>query len=190
MANLDETEHPDEPAVILAATGGDPDAWEFLYRRLYPRLRAYAARRVAGTHVEDTVSEIMMRAVRGIDGYRPGPAGFDGWVFGIARRVCADHHRRRLRLRRQDGVAAGMADVVLDGQAPGDPAVVADDHEELRRAFSLLSPGDQEILELRVVAGLSVDQAAEVLEKAPGAVRTAQSRALGRLRQLIKADDD
>jgi RNA polymerase sigma-70 factor (ECF subfamily) len=140
--------------------------------------------------VEDTVSETMVRAVRGIDSYQPGPAGFDGWVFGIARRVCADYHRRRARMRRQDGVAAGMAEVIEDGQAPGDPAAAADDHAELRRAFELLPPGDQQVLELRVVARLSVEQTASVLEKAPGAVRTAQSRALGRLRQLIKAHDD
>jgi RNA polymerase sigma-70 factor (ECF subfamily) len=83
-----------------------------------------------------------------------------------------------------------MAEVIEEGLAPGDPASAADDHAELRRAFELLLPGDQQVLELRVVAGLSVEQAASVLEEAPGAVRTAQSRALGRLRQLIKAYDD
>lgn len=175
---------------MAAAERGDSAAWEVLYRRLYPRLRAYVARRVDAAHAEDTVSEIMMQAVRSIDGYRSGHSGFEGWVFGIARRVCADHHRRRARLRRQDGVAAGMAEVVEDGWAPGDPTVAADDHAELRRAFDLLPPADQQVLELRVIAGLSVEEAAFVLEKAPGAVRTAQSRALGRLRQLIRTDDD
>jgi RNA polymerase sigma-70 factor (ECF subfamily) len=189
LAHLDESEQVAEPALVAAASSGDSIAWEVLYRRLYPRLRAYVARRVDAGHVEDTVSEIMMRAVRGIDSYQPGPSGFDGWVFGIARRVCADYHRRRIRLRRQDGVAAGMAEVIEEGRAPGDLATAADDHAELRRAFELLLPGDQQVLELRVVAGLSVEQAATVLEKAPGAVRTAQSRALERLRRLIKAYD-
>ena len=61
-----------------AGGAGDSAAWEVLYRRLYPRLWAYIARRVDGGHVEDTVSETMTRAVRGIDSYQPGPAGFDG----------------------------------------------------------------------------------------------------------------
>jgi RNA polymerase sigma-70 factor (ECF subfamily) len=190
LAHLSEPEQLDEPALVSAAGTGDGAAWEVLYRRLYPRLWAYVARRVDAGQVEDAVSETMMRAVRGIEVYEPGPAGFDGWVFGIARRVCADYHRRQARLRRQDEVAAGMAEVIEDGQAPGDPAAAADDHAELRRAFDLLLPGDQQVLELRVIAGLSVEQAAWVLEKAPGAVRTAQSRALGRLRQLIEAYDD
>jgi hypothetical protein len=74
-----------------------------------------------------------------------------------------------------------MGEVIEEGLAPGDPAAAADDRAELRRAFVLLLPGHQQVLELRVIAGLSVEQAASVLEKAPGAVRTAQSRALGRL---------
>jgi RNA polymerase sigma-70 factor, ECF subfamily len=189
-AHFDASEQLDEPAIVTAAGTGDRTAWEVLYRRLYPRLRAYVARRVDTGHVEDTVSETMARAVRGIDSYQPGPAGFDGWVFGIARRVCADYHRHRARLRRQDGVVAAMAEVIEDGAAPGDPAAAADEHAELRRAFKLLLPGDQQVLELRVIAGLTVEQAAGVLEKAPGAVRTAQSRALGRLRQLIKTHDE
>jgi RNA polymerase sigma-70 factor (ECF subfamily) len=190
LDHFNESEQLDESALVTAAGSGDSVAWEVLYRRLYPRLWAYIARRVNASQVEDVVSETMMRAVRGIDVYQPGPAGFDAWVFGIARRVCADYHRRGARLRRQDGVAAGMAEVIEDGRAPGDPAAAADDHAELRRAFELLLPGDQHVLELRVIAGLSVEQAASVLDKAPGAVRTAQSRALGRLRQLIKAHDD
>jgi RNA polymerase sigma-70 factor (ECF subfamily) len=131
----------------------------------------------------------MVRAVRGIDVYQPGAAGFDGWVFGIACWVRADYHRRWARLRRQDGVAAGKAEAIEDGWAPGDPAVAADDHAELRRAFASRL-GEQQVPELRVFAGLSVEQAASVLEKAPGAVRTAQSRALGRLRQRIKSLND
>lgn len=176
----------DESEVVAAACRGDRDAWEALYRRLYPKLRGYMARRVAADHVEDAVSETMTRAVRAIDSYQLGPAGLDGWMFGIARRVAADHHRKAVRIRRQDGAAAGMADVVEAGWAPGESVIAADDHRELRAAFARLSPSDRELLELRVVAGLSVDQVAAVLGKRPGAVRTAQSRALGKLRKILE----
>lgn len=48
-------------------------------------------------------------------------------------------------------------------------------------------PGDQaEILLLRVVAGLNVDQVAAVLGKRPGAVRVAQHRALRRLAARVE----
>lgn len=175
----------DETEVVAAAGRGDPDAWEVLYRRVYPNLRIYLLRRVGPDQVEDAVSETMTRAVRGIDGYRPGPAGFDGWLFGIARRVAADHHRRAHRLRRQDTSAACLLGRQPSGPEPSEPLLAAEDRAELRQAFEKLPERDRELLELRVVAGLTVEQVAAVLGKAPGAVRTAQTRALQRLRQLM-----
>ena len=58
--------------------------------------------------------------------------------------------------------------------------------DRVRAAFARLSPEEQELLELRVVAGLSSDGAASVLGKRPGAVRMAQARALGRLRVMME----
>jgi RNA polymerase sigma-70 factor (ECF subfamily) len=177
----------DDEFLVLAARRGDADAWERIYRRLYPRLAAYLGRRVGFEHAEDAVSETMARAVAGLDRMTLGPAGFDGWVFGIARRVAADHHRRAGRHRRQD-LAASFADgPPQEADASLDRLVVADEHAEIRRAFAQLSPGERELLELRVVAGLSADDAAAVLGKQAGAIRTAQSRALARLRQLLDA---
>ena len=180
----------DDDEVVGAARRGDPDAWEFLYRRLYPRLSAYLGRRVGYHHREDAVSETMARAVAGVDRMNVGPAGFDGWVFGIARRVAADHHRRGHRLRRQDAaaeVAAGRGDTL---DLASESVLTEDDHSELRRAFDQLNANEQEVLELRVIAGLSAEQVADVLGKRPGAIRTAQSRALAHLRQLVDVDYD
>ena len=55
----------------------------------------------------------------------------------------------------------------------------------MRQAFARLSDADRELLELRVVAGLSAEEAAAVLGRRPGAVRMAQSRALTRLRRHL-----
>jgi RNA polymerase sigma-70 factor, ECF subfamily len=180
-------DHDDEQ-VVRAARGGDPDAWESLYRRLYPRLGAYLGRRVGHAHVEDAVSETMARAVAGLDGMELGPAGFDGWVFGIARRVAADHHRKAGRSRRQDEAATRTSARTADDDSSADDLIAADEHEDIRRHFTKLSDADRELLELRVVAGLSAEQVAAVLGRRAGAVRTAQSRALARLRTLMEND--
>jgi RNA polymerase sigma-70 factor (ECF subfamily) len=176
----------DESGVVDAARAGDQDAWRLLYRRLYPRLRAYLVRRVGSGYAEDAVSETMSRAVAGIDRFRFGPAGFDGWVFGIARRVAVDHHRHASRSGRQ------LARAVVEplGDETGEALFEAEDQEQVRRAFELLSPTERELLELRVVAGLSAEEVAAVLGKRPGAIRTAQSRALAHLRRLIEDEDD
>lgn len=177
-----------EATIVGAARSGDPDAWERLYRRVRPRLGAYLSRRVGHEQAEDAVSETMARAVAGLDRMTLGPAGFDGWLFGIARRVAADHHRRAGRRRRQDTAARSVSDPTA-GDAAAEGLVVLDDHAEMRRAFSTLSDSDREVLELRVVAGLSADEVAGALGKRAGAVRTAQSRALANLRRALERAD-
>jgi RNA polymerase sigma-70 factor (ECF subfamily) len=164
-----------------AAKRRDPDAWEELYRAVYPRLRAYVDRRVGRQQGEDMVNETMTRAVAGIDRFEWGAAGFDGWLFGIARRVTADHLRKSGRGAR--AYARMPAD--LDPQEPGDAIEVDEDAARIRKAFAQLSAPEREVLELRVVAGLTAEQAAVALGKRAGAVRMAQSRALAELRRRM-----
>lgn len=178
------------PGWLDLARLGDQATWEALYRGIYPRLRAYMYRRVGAENAEDAVSETMRRAVAGIHRYEPGPVGFDGWVFGIARRVAVDSFRADTRLRRQ-AEAGSRAQPGGPGAAdlPEDAVVLEEEQARVREVFSLLSPEDREILELRIMAGLSHEEVAAVVGKKPGAVRTAQSRALARLRQLMEASD-
>jgi RNA polymerase sigma-70 factor, ECF subfamily len=174
-------------AAVAAAKQGDLDAWETLYRHVYARLHAYLARRVGLDHAEDCVSDTMARAIASIERLKLGPAGFDGWVFGIARRVVAEHYRQAGKFRREVVASQQMA---VDAHMPDDELSQEVDQVRLRRQFARLPPGEQELLELRVVAGLSAEQVAAVLGKRPGAVRTAQSRALAHLRRLMELDRD
>ena len=171
----------DQRALAAGAKHHDPTAWETIYRRVYPRLRAYVAGRVGRDHAEDLVNETMARAVSAIDRFECGPAGIDGWLFGIARRVTADHLRHNERERR----AIGRIRPDLDEVAPGEALELSEEAALVRKQFALLPAAERELLELRVVAGLSSEQCADVLGKRPGAVRMAQSRALANLRRLM-----
>jgi RNA polymerase sigma-70 factor (ECF subfamily) len=180
-----------DAVLVEAARAGDHDAWHELYRRVYPRLRAYAVRRVGTVDAEDVVSETMVRAVGAIDRFTLTPSGFDGWLFGIARRICVDHHRAAERAARRRGRAALVTngDESAAGVSLDEGLVLADEHAQIRRVFDQLTDAERELLELRVIAGLSADATAVALGKRPGAVRTAQSRALARLRVLLEGDD-
>ena len=166
---------------VELAAAGDHDAWEQIYRAVYPRLRAYVARQVNADVVEDIVSETMTRAVSGIGGYRWEPAGIDPWLFGIARRVVVDHHRTSGRTRRN----ALAERIPVPAPEPGDALVHEDERTTVRAAFERLAPADRELLELRVIGGLSAEEVAATLGKRAGTIRTAQSRALARLRAIM-----
>jgi RNA polymerase sigma-70 factor (ECF subfamily) len=185
-SDVDDRAASDELAPARARTlaeqaaAGNHHAWEQIYRSVYPRLWAYAAHHVGHDTADDVVSETMTRAVAGIAGFRWTAEGIEPWLFGIARRVAADHHRRAGRRKRWSRAVAAPAAAL-----PADAAETADDHAAVRAAFNRLSTSDREVLELRVIAGMSPEQTAAVLGRRPGAIRTAQSRALARLRKRL-----
>ena len=167
---------------VSQAARQDPDAWEFLYRRAYPRLFAYARRRLSSdTAADDAVSETMARALEKIHTFTWRRAGFDAWLYGILRNVVFETYRSGVRTAPLDH------DDHHDGRVD-DPAEIAEEAasaEMIRVAFDRLEEEEREVLELRVVGQLSSNDVAAVLGKKPGAVRMAQSRATARLRQLV-----
>ncbi|HEY1829350.1 MAG TPA: sigma-70 family RNA polymerase sigma factor [Acidimicrobiales bacterium] len=171
-----------ERELIERARCGEQRAWEALFRRTYPKLLSYAARRLPTQDLaKDAVGETMTRAVASIDRFRSEGGGFDAWIYGIARHVVLD--TQRTMWREGPGLVPDVTDVA--GLQPGDPVLRRDDTTAVRSAFSQLSRADQELLELRVVAGLSAEEVGYVLGRRPGAVRMAQSRALDRLRAIL-----
>ena len=171
--------------VVQRAVQADPDAWERLYRRSYSRLFAYARRRLTtDAAADDAVAETMLRAIARIATFTWQGAGFDAWLYGILRNVV-------LESLRQNGRAT--SEVLVPDHEEHDTTtmlealVQRDRHDEVRTAFAQLSSDDQEILEMRVVAGLSAAGVAEATGSTAGAVRMAQSRALQRLRVHYEA---
>lgn len=168
--------------LVRRAQESDPDAWEQLYVRGYSRLLSYACRRLSSRdEADDAVSEAFARAYRQIERFRWRGAGFDAWMYGILRNVVNETHRRTSRVR--PGV---VPDLVSLETSPLDHVLDNEEAARVRRAFARLSPDDREVLELRIVCELDANQAAAALGKRAGAVRMAQSRALARLRVLMK----
>jgi RNA polymerase sigma-70 factor (ECF subfamily) len=171
-------------ALVRDARRGEAAAWDALYRRAYPRLLAYARRRLPSDDAaRDAVSETMIRAVRGIDRFRDDGNGFDAWLSGIVRHVVLD--AQRTAGRRPVTASGEVVDQPSGEAGPEDQLLSAFDASAVRAAFTRLGDADRELLELRVVLGLSSDEVASVLGKRPGAIRMAQSRALDRLRALL-----
>jgi RNA polymerase sigma-70 factor, ECF subfamily len=167
--------------LVERAGRGDPDAWEVLYRGAYPKLLAYARHRLPPGEAADAVAETFLRAVDGAHRLGPGIASFDAWVFGIARHVITD--AQRSALRRPPPTTS--VEATQDGE-PVDGLLGAEEAAALRRAFASLPASDRELLELRVIGDLSVEETAAIVGKRPGATRMAQARALGRLRALLE----
>ena len=160
-----------------------PEAWDAFFERMYSRLLGYAERRLgAGEDARDAVSETFTRMVRSVDSIGQRSVNPDAWCFGILHHVVTDHLRRVYRARTATLPPSGA------GGAPEDQLLLSDEHRQVRDAFDRLSTRDRDLLELRVVGGLSADEVGEIMNMRPGAVRMAQQRALERLRAQFEED--
>jgi RNA polymerase sigma-70 factor (ECF subfamily) len=104
-------------------------------------------------------------------------------VFTIARHKARDWSRRPVR----ELPATSLA----EPPAPDDPAATVLEDASTRAAPALIATlpaGQAEAIVLRVVAGLEVEQVAELMDKQPNTVRVLTHRGLRRLAQRLGAD--
>jgi len=172
----------DADALACRAQRGDSDALGRLYDHYYERVIRFTAGRLGDqARAEDVTSETFEAMLRGLGSYRPG-TDFAAWLFTIAHRRVGDYFRRLYRRRE---TTLEDTDVPAAG-GPEEAAIAAADRAEVASAFQDLRKDEQEILALRVLAGLSANQVGAVLGKSPGAVRVAQHRALRALRERME----
>jgi RNA polymerase sigma-70 factor (ECF subfamily) len=178
--------HNDFEAVLAAAQRGEEPAVAVLFRDLQPKLQRYLEARESRA-ADDLAGEVWLAVAQGIHRFEGGEEEFRAWAFSIARRRIADYRRTAVRRATEPHPIAD-----LDAADPRDPesVVLADLSAASAAAFVVDQlPEDQaEVVLLRVVGGLTVDQVAAMLDIRPGTIRVMQHRALQRLRsEIVKA---
>ena len=153
-------------APVYAAREGDDVAVRELVRRTQPVIWRLCSVLGSSGEEDDLVQDTYLRAFRSLASFR-GDAPFTAWLMSIARRVCADHVRQRVRERRLMGVLAQVAD---DGwvAAPGNPTM---------ELLDAIDPDRRDAFVLTQVAGLSYDEAAAALGCPVGTIRSRVARA-------------
>src|ERR1051325_1986995 len=83
---------PPDAELVLAAQRGDVPAFEQLYARHAPMVRAVLLGRLAAADADDVLQEVFMTALQKLTSLRE-PAAFPGWVARIARNRAEDLRR-------------------------------------------------------------------------------------------------
>ena len=157
-------------------------AWAF--RRLFDELSGQVAgylRAQGAREPDDLTNEVFVSVFSGIGGFQGGEDQFRSWVFTIAHRRLTDE-RRRLGRR---PVVTGDAVTDLRGGDAEDHALSSLGAERVHKLLGRLAPDQRDVLLLRILADLTVEQTAQALTKTPGAVKTLQRRGLAALRKEI-----
>jgi RNA polymerase sigma-70 factor (ECF subfamily) len=176
----------EEFAVVLAAAQrGDELAFSRLWRDANPRLMRYL-RAIAADSADDVAAETWITVVRGLAKFRGDEAAWRAWLFTTARRRLFDLARQRKRQPYES------TDDLQPWEEPSVPDASVDALQNLgtERAIALVArlPRSQaEVVMLRVVAGLSTEQVAQIVGSSPGAVRVTAHRALRHLADLLES---
>jgi RNA polymerase sigma-70 factor (ECF subfamily) len=169
---------------VDSARRGESWALTEVWRRYSPAVTGYLRGRGVGDP-EDLTSEVFLQVFRRIHSFRGDESGLRTFVFSVAHARYVDE-RRRLARRGID-----VEFVADDHGGAGDSAETEAIHQlATQRAVALiesLSPDQRDVLLLRIVADLSLEQTALVLGKKVGAVKSLQHRGLAALRPVVEA---
>jgi RNA polymerase sigma-70 factor (ECF subfamily) len=171
-------------AVLAAARAGE--SWA--YQRLFDWLGRPVAAYLRGAGVEDpdgTANEVFLRVFGGIARFEGTELRFRSWVFAIAHNLVIDDRRRRSRRPQQAPLETDVGPAAAGAE---EDVLVSLGDERVRGLLAGLPPDQRDVVLLRILADLSIEDTAVALGKKPGAIKSLQHRAMASLRRTLEAE--
>lgn len=170
------------PEVIARAQSGDSEVIGELYELYNLDVFRYLYYRLGDRHAaEDLTSEVFIRMIRALHGYRSQNASFDAWLLQIARNLAVDHVRK-LNVRNHVSLEEEMVAEKEDVVGAVERKLTSD---KLARALNRLSEDQRDVLVLRFVNGMRLEQVAQTLHKSVDSIKGLQRRGLLALREIL-----
>lgn len=177
VSNDGKRDEPDgrahERTLVARAKDGDRDAFGTLYREHVAAVARVVRFRI-GREDEDAVSEVFLRAWRGLATYRDTGVPFAAWLYGIARHVATDVLR-----------AAGRTEPRAELPDREVEPMIAE-MLTLHDAIDRLPAEQRQVIELKYLVGLTNAEVAEAMGTSSGAVNAKQWRAIKVLAEILE----
>lgn len=170
-------------ASLEAAKAGDGAAFAALYQWCAPAVAGYL--RAQGLDADELTNDVFVGVFRRLRSFEGDARDFRSWVFTVA-------HSRLVDARRRASRRPGLVPMETDHlpQQPDESAeqraLAAFAEDRVRRLLGRLAPDQRDVLALRLIADLTVEQCATTLGKSVGAVKALQRRGLASLRRVIE----
>jgi RNA polymerase sigma factor (sigma-70 family) len=170
-------------SVLQAARLGADWAWGIIYRDLAPALLGYLRTRGAD-EPEDLTGEVFLQVVRGLKNFTGTESDFRSWVFMVAHHRLIDERRARGRRISDPAPAKTLEQHATLGDAE-DEALAVLSLQWVRDLMRHVTPTQADVLLLRIIGGLTLEQISCVVGKRPGAVKALQRRGLATIRRKM-----
>jgi RNA polymerase sigma-70 factor, ECF subfamily len=156
----------------------DPEAWHDFFEAEHAAIYRYALSRLADAQdAEEVTSEAFAEAWENAASFEDIGLPARAWLFGIARNLV--NRRRRRLFQRPPTLALEAFD------CPADEPAMAPDLIDLARAIAALEKAHAEVITLRFIHDLSLQETAAAMGTTVDVVKGRQARALVRLRKQL-----
>lgn len=179
MSRQDDLLELPDRELLSAHCAGDPDAFGEIFRRHRDRMWAVALRTTRDPEMAaDAVQEAFIAAFRRADSFR-GEAAVTTWLHRIVVNACLDRLRRTKPVMR------------LPDADQSDQADLHDHHHsvdlrlDIQRALGQLPEGQRMALVLVDMHGVSVAEAASILDVAEGTIKSRCARGRAAMAPLL-----
>jgi RNA polymerase sigma-70 factor, ECF subfamily len=172
--------------LVELAQQGDREALESLYLLHFDRIYSYLHMSVGNRHdAEDLTTQTFLKMLEAIGRFRWQSAPFSAWLFRIAHNLAMDHFRATKRWQPEEEVPEPEGSQESSAE---DKALEAIGHASMLQLIDNLSQDQQQVLTLKFVFSFSNGEAATILGKTEGAVKSLQHRALASLQKQVTPD--
>ena len=157
--------------LIVDASNGSDSAFELLWRHFYPKMLRYLL--MFTREAEDLCADVWIKIAGAIKGFVGDAAAFQGWIFTIARNAATDAARKEKRIGQS-------IEIQETDWVSTDSSMV-----EVTDLLKNLPREQSEVIMLRIVIGLDVEQVAEITGLSAANVRVTSHRGLAKLNEML-----
>jgi RNA polymerase sigma-70 factor, ECF subfamily len=169
--------------LVERAQRGDRTALEELYLLHFDRIYSYLHMSVGSRHdAEDLTTQTFVKMLESIGRFRWKSVPFSAWLFRIAHNLAMDHFRAKRRWQPEEEPPEPVG---AEEASAEDQAFAAMGNASLLELIARLSPEQRHVLTLKFVFRFSNGEAAAILGKTEGAVKSLQHRALSSLQKHV-----
>jgi RNA polymerase sigma-70 factor, ECF subfamily len=136
---------------------------------------------LGSSDVEDLVQEVFIRAIKKMDSFEEKSSP-KTWLFSIARHIAIDEMRRKQRAKIKNFILMGNQES-QDSQTPESFLNLSETKKDLYNAIQQLKKNYRDVIILRGIKELSVEETAEILNWKEEKVRLTFHRAIKALQK-------
>jgi len=176
----------DESRIIAKARDGDRTALSALVTSHWPYIYRLAFAKTGNPEdAQEITQDTFLKALAALPRYQQTNAAFKTYLSRITLNLIIDYYRKHGRAPQAVDIADYNKAIVDPGIRPEEAVIGAERRGEVARLLTLLSDEQRQVIELRIIQGLTVAEVARLMGKSGAAVKMLQQRALKKLKQLF-----